>query len=135
MSKTFVILVALATLGIHWEFNNQRKISDLQASLDFNKGRATIANEQVRDLLFNLQTANSTNEFMRTQGYVAGVVDEINRSNTKTTDRPEYMAIWHNGYDRGTATQAMMASYRPTLEPVPDHKMNQPEIVPAKKQD
>ena len=133
-SKTFVILIALATLGTHWEINQQRKISDLQASVELYKGRAIIANDEVHDLLFNLQTANNKSEFLKTQGYVAGVVDEINRSNTKPSERPEYFAIWHNGYDRGTSNQSMMAIYRP-LEPVADCEFSNPETVPPKKQD
>ena len=54
-----------------------------------------IDNDQVQDLMYQLQVLGRGAEGDKTRAYLAGFTDAQNK--------PDLSAIWHSGYDRGTA--------------------------------
>lgn len=100
MSKTLAtyIIVAIVTLAGHYALNAQRHMTHSEFLLKAAEQKEKIQTDQIRELIADLQNAKQKNDSMRTEGYVAGVSDAVNKPD-------HYMAIWHNGYDRGTAVQ------------------------------
>jgi len=91
-------LVAIATLVGHYGLNTQRYMFYADFLLKAADQKEKIQDDQVRELVSSLQQANQRNESMKTEGYVAGAMDVI--------DRPDhYSTIWHEGYNRGSAVQ------------------------------
>ena len=132
MSKTLAVYVgvALATLVGHYTLNTQRHMANLEVLVRAADQKERIQADQIRELISNLQQANVKNENLRTEGYVAGVTDMINKPD-------HYMAIWHHGYDRGSSVQTdvIKAGYRPTeseATPTPLEPVAETEVIPAK---
>jgi hypothetical protein len=137
MSKTLAVYVgvAVATLIGHYTLNTQRHMTNLEVLVRAADQKERIQADQIRELIAGLQQANQKNETLKTEGYVAGVSDAINKPDY-------YMAIWHQGYDRGSAVQAdvIKAGYRPSdlkessvptpLEPVAETDL--PVTIPVK---
>lgn len=100
MSKTLVVYVgvAVATLFGHLMLNNQRKIDNLEVLAKAGYAKEKIQDDSIRELIAALQQANYKNETIRSEGYVSGVVDAVNKPNY-------YADIWHKGYDRGASVQ------------------------------
>jgi len=97
MFKLYCV-VAIATLVVHYGLNTQRYLFYADFLLRAADQKEKIQDDQVRELISSLQQANQRNETMKTEGYVAGAMDVIVRPD-------HYMAIWHEGYDRGSAVQ------------------------------
>jgi hypothetical protein len=117
MSKTLTVYVgvAIATLIGHYTLNTQRQISNLVVLVQAADQKERIQADQIRELIAGLQQANQKNETLKTEGYVAGVSDAINKPD-------HYMAIWHQGYDRGSSVQkdVIQASLKPVAEVLPE---------------
>lgn len=94
------VLIALA-ISFQINLYQNHRIKSLQdlVSLDF-KARQ-IDQDQIRDLMFQLQMANSEKQAASSASFVAGVVDSINR-------KDYYAEVWHNGFDRGSQNQVMI---------------------------
>jgi len=113
MSKTLAVYVgvAIATLIGHYTLNTQREISNLEVLVKAADQKERIQADQIRELIAGLQQANQKNETLKTEGYVAGVSDAINKPD-------HFMAIWHQGYDRGAAVQTDVMNVSLKLKPV-----------------
>jgi hypothetical protein len=57
-----------------------------------------IADEQIRDLTYELQNSRIDEGAIQTRWFVAGIAAAMNRPDS-------YAEIWHDGYDRGVAVQ------------------------------
>ena len=116
MTKTFAVYcgVAIATLVGHYTLNTQRHMTNMEFLLKASDTKERIQNDQIGELISGLQLANQKNESLRTEGYLAGVADVINKPD-------HYMAIWHQGYDRGSAVQADAMNVSMRLKPVPEN--------------
>lgn len=133
MSKMLAVYVGVAVVTLigHYTLNTQRHMANLEVLVRAADQKERIQADQIRELISNLQQANVKNENLRTEGYVAGVMDMINKPD-------HYMAIWHNGYDRGSSVQAdlIKAGYRPQEQPTPLEPVAEtdlPEtVVPAR---
>jgi hypothetical protein len=74
------------------------EIMSLRRELRIAQQACHIETQQSEDLAQQLSQLKAENLAIGTRQYIAGVID--------TFSRPEkYSAIWHNGYDRGMATQ------------------------------
>lgn len=100
MSRTFIVYctVTVATLIGHYALNSQRQITNLQMLVEVSHQKENIQNDQIVELIASLQQANQRNDALKTEGYVAGISDAINKPD-------HYLAIWHQGYDRGSMVQ------------------------------
>lgn len=127
MSKTLAIYVgvAIATLIGHYGLWTQRKISDMEFLLNAADQKEKIQDDQVNELIASLQQANRTNDSYKTEGYVAGMLDVINKPD-------HYMQVWHNGYDRGAAVQTDMMNVSLKLKPETE---TAPQPTPVEKKD
>lgn len=96
--KSFIVSVAAITVVIHacLYADNQRK--NMEFLLKSYEQRSRIQDDQIRDLIADLENATLKSEAYRSEGYISGVIDSINR-------KPEFQQIWHRGYDRGVETQ------------------------------
>lgn len=107
MSRTFTWYcgVALATLIGHAAMYAQTRIEHVEFLLQAADQEQNIQDDQIRELIASLQQSNQSNESLKTQGFIAGALDTVNR-------RDASMAIWHSGYDRGSdvSQQAMNVS-------------------------
>jgi hypothetical protein len=90
--------IAIVTLFGHYVLNSQRHLSNMEFLLKASSAKENIQDDQIRELISDLQQAHQQNESVKTEGYIAGVSDVINKPD-------HYMAIWHQGYDRGSAVQ------------------------------
>lgn len=126
MSKTLVVYVgvAIATLLGHYTLWTQRRISDMEFLLNAADQKEKIQDDQVNELIASLQQANRTNDSYKTEGYVAGMLDVINKPD-------HYMSIWHNGYDRGSAVQTDMMNVSLKLKPVTETAPQPTPLEPA----
>lgn len=135
MTKTFALYcgVAVATLIGHWGLNTQQRLANQDIIIKASQTKERIQNDQINELMAGLRQSNQSLESSKTQGYIAGVTDMINRPD-------HYMAIWHNGYDRGSAVQqdVIKANYE-GLQPVPEVTESGPvptpingDVIPAK---
>ena len=100
MSKVLVVYsgIAIATLFGHYALNTQRNIEQMKWLIKLSDQKEKIQEDQTIDLMYSLQQATFKGDIHRSEGYVAGVVDGINRPNY-------YKSIWHDGYDRGSSVQ------------------------------
>jgi hypothetical protein len=123
MSKTFALYVgvAIATLIGHYALNNQRQMASLEVLVKAGDQKDRIQTDQIRELIYNLQQASQKNETSRNEGFIAGVIDAMQKPD-------HYMAIWHNGYDRGSEVQKEVINASYALKPEPDPQM----VVPAR---
>jgi hypothetical protein len=81
------------------------EIMSLRRELRIVQQACSIETAQSDDLAQQLMQAKAENMTLGTRQYVAGVID--------TFSRPEKnSAVWHDGYDHGTATQQYADSLR-----------------------
>lgn len=73
-------------------------ISSQRAELSFVRTNGKIASDQIADMMYELSKLRAELETKATHNFIAGVAAAIER-------RDEFNAIWHEGYDRGAATQ------------------------------
>lgn len=77
-------------------------ISGLQTELFFIKSAHRLATDQIADVSYQLMCARNERDTQSMQQFVAGVVATIDK-------KDDYSAIWHDGYNRGTAVQQYAA--------------------------
>jgi hypothetical protein len=97
-SICFSVVVILAQVIVAQHIT----ISGLQSQLEYAKSACRLSGDQISDMMYQLSQLQDERNFERTQNYIAGVVDTIDR-------RDEFSAIWHDGYSRGTAIQQYAA--------------------------
>lgn len=100
MTRTLAVYVGLlvATLAVHYGLYLNQRVYQMEMLVKLSGERERIQNDQVQELLSMTQHTNQRVESARTEGFVAGIVDGTNKPD-------HYQAVWHNGYDRGTAVQ------------------------------
>ena len=69
-----------------------------RANNDLHAQARDIEREMIRDLMYQLEQEKFGNELQQQRGYVAGVVDAVNR-------RDYFSEIWHSGYSRGVEVE------------------------------
>lgn len=126
--KSFVIAVAAVTLIGHWAIYVHGQNSALRVSLNASYQSERLLKDQIVEYVNVLSQKSIKDESLKTQGYIAGVTDTINRTQVPVGERSEYFAIWHNGYDRGTDAQIQMTSLRQKLTPEPDPESSKPTL-------
>lgn len=95
--------ICLASVAIHYYIYSENKVERLESVIEYSDRAREIADDQIRDLMYELKIAKSESEMVGTRNYVSGVVE--------TLSRPEhYEQIWHDGYDRGTEVQILASS-------------------------
>lgn len=123
MSKNFKMFLAIcvATLFGHYLINVHNEIRQLKFLLSAADQKDRIQTDQVAELISDLRSAEMRNQGSRTEGYVAGVTDMI--------QKPDYYnTIWHNGYSRGSdvAAEAIKAGQYQI-----DGKSVKTEVIPV----
>jgi hypothetical protein len=93
-----VWIVCLLLVAIQFTTGQHFEIRRLRDELRITKSAQKIADDQIRDISYELQQARVTAEADHTRWFVAGVVSAVEKP-----DR--YTEIWHAGYDRGTEVQ------------------------------
>jgi hypothetical protein len=94
-----VITCCLSLVLLQITINSWFDANRLRDELRITKEAMKIADDQIRDITYELQQARVADEADHTRWFVAGVVS--------AAERPEYYnEIWHAGYDRGSAVQA-----------------------------
>ena len=73
-------------------------ITSQRTELSFMRTSGRISEDQISDMMYELSKLRAELETNSTQQFIAGVAAAIER-------RDEFNAIWHAGYDRGSATQ------------------------------
>jgi hypothetical protein len=77
-------------------------IASLKAQLATSAIAQRVSNDQIADMTYQLLQRAQECDRSNTQQFVAGVV-------TALENRKEFTAIWHDGYDRGAATERLAA--------------------------
>lgn len=77
------------------------EITSLRRELRLLQTARTINQDQVAELTYTLQQMRTEQTVSGQKDYVAGIVAALTQPNENL-----YGAIWHDGYDRGTAVQA-----------------------------
>lgn len=99
MNKALVFAgVIAASLILHYGIYLHWKIDYQTQEIFLMEQGRKIQDDQIRDLVMASQQNDSRVESAKTEGYVAGTIDAINK-------KDHYNAIWHHGYDRGVAVQ------------------------------
>lgn len=91
-------LFFVAALGLQFLAAQRFEIAALQRELRIAERSKAIEEDQTRELMYQLSQLRAEKEFSDTRQYVLGVVAAI-------TKPDQYQAIWHAGYDRGSAVQ------------------------------
>ena len=97
-------VAAVAGIAIIATFTNAiimqgRTIDDLRVQLKIANMRADVNNEFANDILLSTMKASyqgMSEQIVRGQGRIEGIVHATNPEN-----KPDYMASWHDGYNRG----------------------------------
>jgi len=105
MKKTVSICsaICMVTLFGHYVVYSQSRISDLEMTLEISNQKHTIANDQIRDLMYVVRDQSNTNNYEKQSGFVAGLLEGVQK-------KDHYMTIWHDGYNRGGEVLDMMDS-------------------------
>lgn len=109
--KPVYVLFGIGLLSVvaHYYIYSENKIERLESVIEYSDRAREIADDQIRDLMYELKAAKSENEMVATRNYVSGVVETIKR--------PEHFdQIWHDGYDRGTEVQIMASKVEKEIE-------------------
>jgi hypothetical protein len=98
VSICFSVFVILAQVIV----TQYMMISHLRSQLEFNQTAHRLASDQIADMMYELDRVRSTRDTNNLQQFVAGAVTMIDR-------RDDFTAMWHDGYNRGTAVQQYAA--------------------------
>jgi len=113
--RSWLVAWAVVTLMGHAIIWQWFRIDRLSECLELSHQARRLESEQVRDLMFAFQNAKIEKESVSVRAYVEGVVRGF-------SDEEHYAQIWHDGYDRATAVEAMVKKLD-MEEPIPDKKV------------
>lgn len=114
----WIISVICVASGIHSYIFHQNQIELLKQTVILSEKARSIESDQVRDLMYALQTQQSEQETTATQNYVAGIVESLKRTE-------HYEQIWHDGYERGTEVQIYAQENMPVVDMPKDKEADQ----------
>lgn len=98
-----LVCLCVSTLfGIYY-ITSQSEIRMLEQRVELGNKACEIADNQIRDLMYENQKVAQEKESSKTISYVAGAIDA-------SVQRPDYYReIWHRGYDQGSEVKQELA--------------------------
>lgn len=100
--KFFLATLAVLTLAAHFCFHCYRKVDDLETQLKIASQKEKIDQDQIRELIYLNDDLSRNKEVVKSQGYIAGILDGIKRED-------HWNSVWHDGYNRGSEVREFVA--------------------------
>lgn len=98
ISQPWIAFVLFAIFCSQIIIYQNYRIQILSDVVEINKKARQLDQDQIRDLMFEIQSVKSQNQSIAMTNFVAGVVDSINK-------KDYYSEIWHAGFSQGMQNQ------------------------------